>query len=42
VGQGLPLEFMQMDSLETGKLGGALGGAGSPLAFFRLYLPSCT
>jgi hypothetical protein len=26
-----------MDGLKTGKLGGALGGAGSVLPFFRLY-----
>jgi hypothetical protein len=33
-----------MDGRKTGKLGGALGvgGAGSLLPFFRLYLTSCT
>jgi len=31
-----------MDGLKTGKLGGALWGAGSLLPFFSLYLPSCT
>jgi hypothetical protein len=35
VGQGLRLGFIQMDGLKTGKLGGALGGAGSFfLSFF--------
>jgi hypothetical protein len=31
-----------MGGLKTGKLGGALGGAGSLLPFFRLYLLSHT
>jgi hypothetical protein len=39
VGQGLQLGFVQMDGFR-GKLGGALGAAGSLLPFFRLYVPS--
>ncbi len=31
-----------MDGFKTGKLGGALGGVGQLLPFFKLYLPSCT
>jgi hypothetical protein len=42
VGQGLQLGFIEMDGLKTGKLGGALGGAGSLLRFFTLYLLSRT
>jgi hypothetical protein len=42
VGQGLQLGFIQMDGLKKGKLGGALGGAGSLLPFFSLYLLSRT
>jgi len=32
----------KMDGLNTGKLGRALGGTGSLLPFFRLYLSPCT
>jgi hypothetical protein len=42
VGKGLQLGFIQVARLKTGKLGGALGAAGSLLPFLRLYLPSCT
>jgi len=41
-GSGTAIGVIQMDGLKTGKLGDALGGAGSVLPFFRRYVPSCT